>query len=109
MLWSYKLAEELHKPVIRLFPKWRVLVRGIDEVCSVDLIDMQHYADDNDKYKYILAVIDVFSKFGWMRVMKQKTGIEVANTFKDIIRRSGWKPKMVWSDKGTEFYNKTVK
>jgi hypothetical protein len=40
---------------------------------------MQHYAEDNDGYKYLFAVIDVFSKFDWMRALKNKTGLEVAN------------------------------
>jgi hypothetical protein len=65
--WTDKLADELHKPVRRHFRKRRVLVRGIDAVWAVDLIDMQHYAKDNDNFRFILAVIDVFSKFGWMR------------------------------------------
>jgi hypothetical protein len=54
-------------------------------------------------------VIDVFSKFGWMRVLKHKTGKEVASALNDIITSSGRKPKQVWSDKGTEFYNNTLR
>jgi hypothetical protein len=76
--WTDTLANELHKPVRRHFPKRRVMVRGIDAVWAVDLIDMQHYAKDNDNYRFILAVIDVFSKFGWMRASKSKSGTEVA-------------------------------
>ena len=64
VLWTDELADELQKPVRRHFRKRRVTVQGIDAVWAVDLIDMQHYAKDNDNYKYILAVIDVFSKFG---------------------------------------------
>lgn len=47
-----------------------------DEVWAVDLIDIQHYANDNDDYKYIVTVIDVFSKYGWMKVLKHKSGTE---------------------------------
>jgi hypothetical protein len=90
--WTDELADELHKQIGRHFRKRRVLVRGIDEVWAVDLIDMQHYAKDNDKCKYILAVIDMFSKFGYMRVLKQRTGIEVAHALNDIIMSSGRKP-----------------
>lgn len=85
MLWTDKLANKLREPVTRHFPKRRVLLNVIDEVWAVDLIDVQHYADDNDNFKYILAIIDVYSKFDWLRVLKQKTGIEVANALKDII------------------------
>ena len=69
---------------------------------------MQHYSKYNDGYKYLLAVIDVFSKYGWMRALKSKSGIEVADAFKDIIK-TGRKPELVWSDKGKEFYNQHVK
>jgi hypothetical protein len=103
-----KLADELHKPARRHFRKRRVLVRGIDAVWAVDLIDMQHYAKDSDNFRFILAVIDVFSKFGWMRLLKQKTGVEVAHALNDItsgVRRL----VQVWCDKGLEFYNRHVK
>ena len=62
--WTDQLAEELHKPVKRHFPKRKVWAKGIDQIWAVDLIDMQHYAKYNDGYKYLLAVIDIFSKFG---------------------------------------------
>jgi hypothetical protein len=93
--WTDTLADELHKPVRRHCRKRRVMVRGIDAVWAVDLIDMQHYAKDSDSYRFILAVIDVFSKFGWMRVLKSKSGTEVANAMNDIIRSSGRKPTHV--------------
>jgi hypothetical protein len=70
---------------------------------------MQHYAKDNQNFKYILAFIDVFSKFGWMRELKHRTGTEVASALNDIITSSDRKPKQVWSDEGTKFYNKHVK
>jgi hypothetical protein len=78
---------------------------------------MQHYAKYNDGYKYILAVIDVFSKYGWMRPLKSKSGVEVAGALKDIIASTGRagepasyrKPELVRSDKGKEFYNQHVK
>jgi hypothetical protein len=60
--WTDQLAEELHKPVQRNFPKRRVWAKGIDQIRA----DMQHYAKYNDGYKYLLAVIDVFSKYGWI-------------------------------------------
>ena len=84
--WSGQLADELHKPVRRHFPKRHVYARRIDQIWAVDLIDMQHYAKYNDGYKYLLAVSDVFSKYGWMRPLKSKSGLEVAAALRDIIK-----------------------
>jgi hypothetical protein len=106
--WTDELAEELHKPVVKKFRRRRVFVKGIDEIWAADLVDMQAYADDNDGVKYLLTVIDVLSKYGWIVPLKQKTGLATANAFK-LIFDSGRKPKRVWADKGKEFYNKDVK
>jgi hypothetical protein len=102
------LADQLHKPVRIHFPKRRVFVRGIDQIWAVDLADMQQFSKENDNYKYLLCVIDVLSKFAWIRALRNKTGLEVASALNDIISTSGRKPKLMWSDKGTEFYNKHV-
>ena len=58
------LAEELHKPIRRKFKKRRVLVGGIDRIWAADLVDMQAFSKFNRGVKYLLAVIDVFSKYG---------------------------------------------
>ena len=64
--WELKksLAEELHKPIRRKFQKRRVLVNGIDKIWAADLMDMQAFSKLNRGVKYLLAVIDVFSKYG---------------------------------------------
>jgi len=65
---------------------------------------MQVYSDYNDGVKYLLTVIDIFSKHGWMVPLKQKTGAAVAAAFQSIFN-GGRTPKKLWVDKGREFYN----
>ena len=101
------LAEELHKPIRRKFKRRRVLVGGIDRIWAADLVDMQAFAKFNRGVKYLLAVIDVFSKYGWLIPLKDKTGKSVASALKTIFE--GRKPEKMWVDKGKEFYNKDVK
>ena len=60
------LAEELYKPVTRKCQGRRVNVNSIDEIWAADLIDMQAFAKDNNGIKYLLTVIDIFSKFFWI-------------------------------------------
>ena len=101
------LAKELHKPIRRKFKKRRVLVGGIDRIWAADLVDMQAFAKFNGGVKYLLAVIDVFSKYGWLIPLKDKTGKSVASALKTIFKER--KPEKMWVDKGKEFYNKDVK
>ena len=59
--WSDKLAEELHKPIIKKFPLRRIMVSGPNETWSTDLIDMKEFSKYNKCYNYLLNVIDIFS------------------------------------------------
>jgi len=67
------------------------------------------------RVRYLLTVIDVFSKYGWMLPLKDKTGKSVADAFKEIFKKSKRKPEKLWTDKGRAldrqrpFYNKHVK
>ncbi len=102
--WEYQLADELHKPIIRNFKKRHVIVNGIDEIWCSDLVDMQKFSKWNKGYKYLLMVLDVFSKYGWIEPIKYKNAEAVTNGFK-IILDKGRKPKYLWVDKGKEYYN----
>ena len=64
---------------------------------------MQAYAACNDGVRYLMAVIEIFSKYGWLVPLKEKSGKSVATAFRKILTE--WKPKLVWMDKGLKFYN----
>ena len=89
------------------FEKRRVLVNGIDKIWAADLVDMQAFSKFNRGIKYLLAVIDVFSKYGWLVPLKDKMGKSVAIVLKTIFKER--QPEKMWVDKGKEFYNKDVK
>ena len=96
-----KLALELHKPIKRKFKKRRVLVNGIDRTWAADLVDMQAFSKFNQGVQYLLAVIDIFSKYGWLIPLKDKTGKTVASALKSIFKER--KPEKMWVDNGKEF------
>ena len=106
--WSQQLADELHKPITRNFSKRSVISNGIDEIWAADLVEMQNFSKWNKGIKYILMVIDVFSKYGWIRGLKDKKTETVSKAFDDIFK-SKRKPKMLWTDKGSEFISKHFK
>ena len=106
--WQKQLADELHKPIKRKFTRRRVIVNHIDEIWAADLVEMQQFSKWNKGYKYLLMVIDVFSKYGWIVPLKNKQGENVKEAFKSIFK-NGRKPEYLWTDKGSDFYNKHVK
>ena len=59
---------------------------SINEIWAADFMDMQAFLKDNNGIKYLLTVIDIFSKFVWIVPLKRKTGQEVANAFSKILK-----------------------
>ena len=108
-----QLANEIHKPVRRKFEKRRVIITGknsnspVDNTWTADLVDMQPYSRWNRGYKYLLTVLDVFSKYAWVVPIKDKKGETITKAFKVIVGKR--KPVYLWTDKGTEFYNSDFK
>ena len=79
-----QLANELHKPIIRKFKKRKVYSFFRDNIWGVDLADMQSLSKYNKGIKYLLCVIDLFSKYAWVVPIKDK-GTSIVNAFKKII------------------------
>ena len=100
------LSEELHKSKRKNYPRRRIIVNYINEIFAADLVEMQKFAKLNKGYRYLLTCIDIFSKFAWVIPLKDKRGITIKNALEKIFNER--KPKFLWTDRGTEFYNKQV-
>lgn len=98
------VVKELHRPARRNYQRRHVKILGLDETWQADLVDMQEYARENKGYKYLLTVIDIFSKFSWALPLKSKRGKDVADAMESLFKQ-GRVPKNLHTDKGTEFYN----
>ena len=107
--WSQQLDEELHKPITRNFRKRRVISYEIDKIWAGDLVEIQKYSKWNKGVKYLLTVIDVFSKYGWIVPLKDKKTESVSSAFDRIFKKSKGKPEKLWTDKGSEFISKHFK
>ena len=106
---SLILADELHKPVIRKFKKRKVYSQFKDNIWGVDLAEMQSLSRKNKGIKYLLCVIDLYSKYAFVILLKDKKRISVTNGFNKIIKQSNRKPNKIWVDQGGEFYNNVFK
>ena len=104
----HNLADELHKPVRHKFPTRKVFFRAKDQTWCMDLADMSHWKDENDRYTFILTIVDGFTRWAAARPLKTKSGPEVLAAVKDVIAKSGRKPLQFWCDEGTEFLNKDM-
>ena len=70
---------------------------------------MQKFSKWNKGIKYLLMVIDVFNKYGWIKPLKDKKTETVSKAFDEIFKSSKRLPKMLWTDKGSEFISKHFK
>ena len=100
-----QLANELHKRIIRKFEKRRVYSTFKDNIWGVDLADMQLLSKYNKGIRFLLCVIDSFSKYASVVPLKDKKGISIVKAFQSILKQSNKKPNKIWVDKGSEFYN----
>ena len=107
-VWKKELAKELLKPKLHRFPRRKIYSPNIDRIWTMDLMVVEKYSKQNRNYKYILVVLDIFSRFAWARPLRTKTGREVCDALRDIFTKSGRKPSRIWSDDGTEFFNSQV-
>ena len=69
---------------------------------------MQSLSKYNKGIKYLLCLIDLFSKYAWVIPIKYKKGTSIVNTFQKIISK-GRKPNKIWVDQVSEFYNNVLK
>ena len=63
---NYQLGNELNKPVIKKSKKRKVYSSFRDNIWGVYLADMQSLSRFNKEFKYLLCVIDLFSKYAWV-------------------------------------------
>ena len=76
-----QLAEELHKPIIRKFKKRKVYSTFKDNIWGADLADMLLISKFNQRFRFLLCVIDIFSKYAWIDPLKDKKGETIVKAF----------------------------
>lgn len=109
-------THQIHRPARKHYPRRPFVVHSLDEMWQLDLSDMQWYKRENDGYAWILFAIDVFSRFLWTRPLRRKTGEETAAALTDLFctvsedpEKHHTLPRIVYVDRGSEFYNRNVK
>ena len=99
---AYTLHKRTRKPKFR-----RTLVFKPRDLWQIDLLDMQKYSKENDEYRYICVIIDCFSRYVWVKPLKNKTGKATVKALALLLMNE--RPKLIQADQGTEFFNRDVK
>lgn len=101
-----QVVNELHKPARKNFPRRRTVIKSLRDLFQADLAEFGVYAKENRGYKFILLVIDCYSKQVWTRPLKSKKSNDVVDAFESILK-DGYVPKHLQTDNGSEFYNRS--
>ena len=100
------INEIYSKPPRKYYPTNKTDVYYIDDIWSLDILDLKDYGPENNRgYRYVLVTIDNFSKFGWTVPLKNKNAQTIKDSFENIIINSKRKPNLIETDRGKEFYN----
>lgn len=106
---KFDLVNELHRDARRNFARRHTKMTGIDDTLQADLVEMIPYATKNKSMKYILTVINIFSKKAFARALKNKTGQEVTRAMESVLNSMHHPIHNLHVDMGKEFYNTTMK
>ena len=100
------INEIYSKPPKKYYPTNKTDVYHIDDTWSLDILDLKHYGPENNRgYRYVLVIIDNFSKYGWTIPLKNKNAQTIKDSFENILITSKRQPNLIESDRGKEFFN----
>ena len=106
---SRDIAEELHKPIIRKYKRQKAYLTFIENIWGADVADRQLISKFNKGFRFLLCVIDIFSKYAWDIPLKDKKGITITNALQKTLDESNCKPNKIWVDRGSKYYNRSIK
>ena len=104
-----ELAYSLHRPARKRFARNPTYVGGIDRQWQADLADMQALSRENKGVRYLLTVVDVFSKYAWVVPIKDKSANAVTAAFRRLFASTSRRPRRLQTDAGKEFINRELR
>ena len=100
------INEIYSKPPRKNYATNKTDVYHIDDIWSLDILDLEDYGTENNRgYRYVLVTIDNFSKYGWTVPIKNKNAQTIKDSFENMLISSKRKPNLIETDRGKEFYN----
>lgn len=102
---AVQYRKEITKFAPKRYQKRHTIVLGKNDLWSADIVDYQAFANKNNGTRFLLCIIDVWSRFVWVFPLKTKSALSVLHCFQELHVT----PKNLWSDSGKEFLNKDFK
>ena len=97
-----ELAEELHKPIIKIIRK---VYSSLGWQSFRYAINTQFV----EGFYFLLCAIDISRKYTWVNPLNNKKGVTITNDFQIVLDKSNYKLNIIWVDNGSEFYNRSMK
>ena len=105
---NQELAKERNKTILRKFEKSKVHSSFIDNIWGANLADMQLISKFNKGIRFLLSVIDIYSKYVWVVLLKDEKGITITNAFQQILNELNRKQNKIWVIKSSEFHSRSM-
>ena len=97
------INEIYSKPPEKNYARNKINVYHIDDIWSLDILDLKDYGPENNRgYRYVLVTIDNFSKYGWTVPPKNKNAQTIKDSVENILISSKRKPNLIETDRGKE-------
>ena len=91
------------------FKKEEFIFHLKDNISGADLADMQLISIFNKGIRFLLCIIDIYSKYAWVAPLKDKKGVTIVNAFQKILNDLKKIPNKIWVDKESKFYDNSFK
>ena len=100
------MSEIYSKPPKKYYATNKTDVYHNDDVWSLDILDLKDYGPENNRgYRYVLVIIDNFSKYGWTIPLKNKNAVTIKDSFENIVKSSKRSPNLLEGELAGRFYN----
>ena len=94
------------KPPKKKYATNKTDVYYIDDIWSLDILDLEDYGPENNRrFRYVLIIIRQIFKSDWAGPLKNQNAQTIKDFFENILIKSKRKPNLIENDRGKEFNN----
>ena len=104
-----KDAYTLHKNIRYKFKRVKTRAFVPNQYWQMDLSDVSRYSSYNDGHRFILFIIDVYTRYLWVYILKNKKPASVSKALIDLLQKENTQPGYIWCDRGNEFVSGEMK